>query len=454
MDCSDCHAACEGEAMKKCDNQCGFGCYVGTGNGGIGCSQMCVKICVGECSGNEFISGPGTRCNGGSPCSSHCDDSCRGVCIQTVGFENKHHTSNECAKEGNCNVQCAKQSGAAYPTGYCQGNCMGFCNTTASKFSDQQVSQFCYDSSGDIRCLNKCNTTCWDSCNIEKCTHSCGTSACRLLCSELTEMFGTAGPTCTGCSTQCDDQSGGGGGNGDCGTCWGTCTDSCSQGSSCDHKCMNQCNVLCDDNCDRVCIEECSDHCTYSCSTACSGCDNYCTACDQSCQDACIVTCSDQCAACRERCTGMTTSETDCMKMCRSCTSMCVDTCVNSCVTWNSGGTRNGQYISNATFNDWRGFVQSDAPRDGGAWYGPTTNGYDSKSKSWRTVVNKYPTKPSSNLPFGYGVPYTGLIPPNNVGSSDGGRADWDYHKPGEYEWYHTSSRPDDDVDWDMIRKL
>ena len=454
--CGDCYAMCEGSVMKSC-TKCGFGCYSGTGSSGdTACSQMCVQICVGECAGSypgEYDI-YGSRCDG---CQTHCDDSCTGFCIQPVGFDSNGST--ECAKDGNCNVQCAKQSGGNKQSGYCPGECIGYCLSSCTGFSISSVID-CEGSSGDQRCVNKCHTTCWTSCTGEGCTHSCGTSSCRLLCSEIQEMYGGSGPTCLGCDVQCDDNSGssGGGGSGDCGTCWGSCTDNCSEQSSCDHKCMNQCNVLCDDNCDRVCIEKCSDHCTYSCSLACSGCDNYCTACDQSCQDACIVTCFGQCAACRVNCSGMSTSETDCMKMCRACTSMCIDTCVNSCITWNSGGTQNingiNRYISNATYNDWRGFSASDAPRDGNQWYGPTTNGYQATVKSWSTIVNKYPTKPSNRLPLGYGVPYKGILPPKNVGSSDGSRGDWDYNNPGEYEWYHNVQRPDDDIDWDMIRNL
>lgn len=455
MGCSSCGIACLGKAMIKCDNRCGYGCYSGTGNGGgTSCSQMCVGICVGECAGQHIPVGPGSRCIG---CQTHCDDSCTGACIQANGFDTKDG-SLECVKDGSCNVQCSNHSGGSHQSGFCNQQCMNYCNTTQRMFTQSTVDQLCYGSSGQIRCLNKCNSTCWDTCVSEGCTHSCSTSECRLLCTELEELNGGSGIACKGCSEKCDDNSGSSTDGGECGTCWGTCTDSCSENSSCDHKCMNECNVLCDDNCDRVCIEECSDHCTYSCSSACSGCDNYCTACDQSCQEACIVTCSDQCSACREKCSGMTTSETECMKMCRSCTSMCVDTCVNSCITWNSSGTQlvNNvqQYISNATFNDWRGFTESDAPRDGNQWYGPTTNGFDPKIKNWNTIVNKYPTKPSNKLPLGYGAPYTGIIPANNVGSSDGSRGDWDYFNPGEYEWYNTSRRSDDDVDWDMIRKL
>lgn len=140
---------------------------------------------------------------------------------------------------------------------------------------------------------------------------------------------------------------------------------------------------------------------------------------------------------------------------------MCVDKCVNSCITWNSGGINSdGNYISNATKNDWHGFSVQDAPRDGLPHYAPMVITDTVNQKNWSTIVNKYPIK--DQVPLGYGIAYpdTSVQPTvddgygNKIGAADGARGDWDYSNPGEYSWYRNNIRPDDDIDWDLKKKL
>lgn len=518
MACETCGTSCGGDAMWLCV-RCGFGCYSGlplnqkekdspdgttqrTGGtwnhpkmnmGSDLCSQTCASTtCVGECSAGGSVAGiSGYRCQ--KSCASTCDDTgCSTSCIGPANYGVRSNTTcngketfrTDCGTDNGCNIQCAKKTGTNNTVGGCNGRCEGWCNQSCSGFTDNKSG---YDkpvqctgilSDTDLKyCINNCMSTCWDSC-LGSCSFSCKSSTCRLLCSELQEYFQMPGHGCASCDDKCDNGSGGPGSKDpECSTCYDTCIDSCSTAGSCDSKCMNDCEVLCDDGCSTVCINTCDDHCNATCTTACAGCDDYCTACDQSCQDACIVTCYGQCASCRQSCTGQATDVTQCGKLCRSCTDMCIDTCVDSCITWNSSGP-DGEFVSNATNNDWRGFRTNDAPLDGQNWYGPldgdqsravimpdptlgmARGGFDpdapepdfpsAPSRNWRAKTsNLYPYK--TNVPYGYGLAYKSNYPYDP--GEDGSREDYtDGH--GEQEWYHTTERPDDDVDWDRDHGL
>lgn len=497
MACEACGDTCKSNAMLLC-TKCGFGCYCGVEDptwkhpkmaGMINnCSQTCASTtCVGECSnGGETAGISGYRCT--MACASTCDIRCTTSCIGPANYGTQQKDAQAfpgCDTQGGCNIQCAKKVGTNKTVGGCNGSCQGWCNQSCEGFTDNKPGGYdkpvqctgIIDSGNMKYCINNCMSTCWDSCD-GTCTFECQSSECRLLCTELTKYFQMPGHGCASCDDKCDDGSGGPGGKDpECKTCYDTCIDSCSTAGSCDSKCMNDCEVLCDDGCSTVCINTCDDHCNATCTTACAGCDDYCTACDQSCQDACIVTCYGQCASCRQSCTGQATDVTQCGRMCRSCTDMCIDTCVDSCITWNSNGS-DGEFVSNATNNDWRGFRTNDAPLDGQNWYGPldggqarsvifpdptlgmARGGFDpdapepdfpsAPSRNWRArTSNLYPYK--TNVPYGYGLSYKSNYPYDP--GEDGSREDYtDGH--GEQEWYHTTERPDDDVDWDCDHGL